>query len=1298
MTFPQTPLDVTVELNLGGTWTDITGYVFDRASDFIQITRGRQDWAAQTERSVARLTLDNADGRFSPENPTSPYYGMLGRNTPLRIQATPGPVFLDVPGDSGDEATAPDSATLGITGDIDVRIDVTSTDWSARDLCGKYDATGDQRSWTLQVGTGGHLVLSWSTAGTSATRTAVTSTAPVPLYPSPGRLAVRATLDVNNGAGGNTATFYTSDAISGTWTQLGAPVVTAGTTSIFDSTSALEVADVEALSSILDSFDDSRPLEGAVHAFELRNGIGGTVVANPDFTAQAKGAASFADTSGTPITWTVAGQAMITDGRDRFHGEVSEWPVSWDASGTDVYTPIEASGILRRLGQGSSPLRSTMFRGLVSLTDNPPVAYWPMEDADNSTQFASGLGGGTPAAMTGSPDLAASTLFACSDSVPVLGTGGLNGAVPAYTATGESQIRWLIHVPTSGPTDGAIIARITTTGTASRWDLRYNTGSGGSFTILVYDSDGTLIHTSSVSTFHADEVLRMTLNLEQNGSDIDYAKWFMVAGEFAAVGSTGTVTGRTFGRITNVKINPTGDLGGVTFGHLSVHPQVTSIFDLQDELAAYVGEEAGRRFQRLCTEEGITCRSIGDLDATAAMGAQTPATLLVLLLECVEADLGLMYEPREALGLGYRTRKSLYSQAARIALDYGAAEMAGPLGAVKDDQLTRNDITATRKGGSSYRVEVTEGPLSVNDPEDGGVGRYPDTPTVNLELDEHLRHHVGWLAHLGTADEARYPSLEVNLAADSVAANTDLTAALLDFELGDRLTVDNPPAWMPPDQISQLVQGYTETMRNFEHRMTLTGSPEVPWRGAVYDVDRYDTAGSTLAASIGTVSTVAFVADAESNNTTAGTSCAVSVPAGTRREDVMVALIGKIDQAAITPPAGWTLIGSQLAGSNVIYEAYYRVAQASEPASYSWSWGVAAKNIGWIGSYRNVDTAAPVATSASSGSSTPGTTFSTPVPSAVVAGVSIIRSVFERHPFTGAANTWTISGGTERMDLGSNGGSGQDDSHAVYDNTASVGGTPTVRTLTASQTVNQTAMWTIALAPAAAMDISVTTTSGPPWTYRGIDLPMNITIGGEEMTVDLVGDVLNTNPYFTLDLSDWSVTSATSIARSTAVVHPAGVASMLITPNGVSTTGGALAGLSGVGTVVAGQSYIASGWVNIPTGYTDVRMAVDWYDAAGVFLSSGLDGQFSAAAGIWTPLTCTLVAPASASQARLRVRLGTTPPATALTYVWNAQFIDVTDSATSPQRMRVIRNVNGIVKAQTAGAAVSLTDPVVYAL
>lgn len=78
---------VLVELLLGTTWTDITQYVMTRDAQQQPITgsRGQPDESGSTDPASYTLLLNNRDGRFSPRNPLSPYYGMLVRNTQLRV-------------------------------------------------------------------------------------------------------------------------------------------------------------------------------------------------------------------------------------------------------------------------------------------------------------------------------------------------------------------------------------------------------------------------------------------------------------------------------------------------------------------------------------------------------------------------------------------------------------------------------------------------------------------------------------------------------------------------------------------------------------------------------------------------------------------------------------------------------------------------------------------------------------------------------------------------------------------------------------------------------------------------------------------------------------------------------------------------------------------------------------------------------------------------------------------------------------------------------------------------------------
>ena len=83
---PSNGSPVCVELLINGAWVDITSYVMTRdGGQKITISRGQSDEGASVERSSCSFQLNNRDGRFSPRNPTGPYYGKIGRNSTLRV-------------------------------------------------------------------------------------------------------------------------------------------------------------------------------------------------------------------------------------------------------------------------------------------------------------------------------------------------------------------------------------------------------------------------------------------------------------------------------------------------------------------------------------------------------------------------------------------------------------------------------------------------------------------------------------------------------------------------------------------------------------------------------------------------------------------------------------------------------------------------------------------------------------------------------------------------------------------------------------------------------------------------------------------------------------------------------------------------------------------------------------------------------------------------------------------------------------------------------------------------------------
>lgn len=204
----------------------------------------------------------------------------------------------------GGTASTPTAAALNIVGDLDIRAEVRLTDYTSgavQTVVGKWNTTGNQRSYRLNVSATGFLVFEWSSSGASGTVLTKTSTLAIPVNADGDKIGLRATIDVDNGASGNTVTFYTSTTgINGTWVALGTAVITGTVTSIFSSSANLIVGAQQG---------GAEPMEGIVYTAQVRNSIGGTVVANPDFTANTSGTTSFSDS--VPIVWTVNSPASV---------------------------------------------------------------------------------------------------------------------------------------------------------------------------------------------------------------------------------------------------------------------------------------------------------------------------------------------------------------------------------------------------------------------------------------------------------------------------------------------------------------------------------------------------------------------------------------------------------------------------------------------------------------------------------------------------------------------------------------------------------------------------------------------------------------------------------------------------------------------------------------------------------------------------------------------------------------------------------------------------------------------------
>ena len=191
---------------------------------------------------------------------------------PTRLQTGPSGERY-VPYGSAGQSYEPDSATNSITGDLDIRVDVSCTSWntgSEQVLAAKFAGSG-VRSFYFTLSTAGQLQLWWTADGTTLIGKQVASGWTVPTAGT--RKYLRVVLDVNNGASGNDVKFYESTDTGATWSQIGTTVTTAGTTSIFDSTTELQIGARGG------SVGAGANLFGKIYHAEIRDGINGPLVA-----------------------------------------------------------------------------------------------------------------------------------------------------------------------------------------------------------------------------------------------------------------------------------------------------------------------------------------------------------------------------------------------------------------------------------------------------------------------------------------------------------------------------------------------------------------------------------------------------------------------------------------------------------------------------------------------------------------------------------------------------------------------------------------------------------------------------------------------------------------------------------------------------------------------------------------------------------------------------------------------------------------------------------------------------------
>lgn len=533
----------------------------------------------------------------------------------------------------------------------------------------------------------------------------------------------------------------------------------------------------------------------------------------------------------------------------RYSGYLSKLPASWrGAAASDSWVSVTAESILRRLAQQGS--HSPLFWSAPHLpTAGTCVEYWPMEDGEAATELASFFPDGIAMTVSGSIELGASSPPPGSDATPQsdyefmkANPPSATGIVRPYADTTAWTILGIFKTDEDSAVDMVLLDADINHGEAStNPDQVRLVLDGDRFTTQVYSEDGTLLGADSTGALTIQpgdgEWHAFAIRAAQSGADVSMRL------RYEGASYSWTIASRTLGTVRKVSFPSTSITTGgqlLAVGHLTVYDidlSTAAIDRYANAMNGYLngtGEAANIRLGRLDEESGLM-DSVVTLSAETAMyermGQQPKTSILSVIDDTVEADGGILSEPRDfADGSLQYWARSLINQntldAPALTLtqdDFSIIEQGD------DDHLLVTQVTVSGAGSSATSsAPAVENEMSVS---------------RNIFSPDRLADHAGWTRYQGTRRDYRYPRIQMLL-----HGATGQIAAWKLAEIGDRILITDPPPGVV-DDIDLVLEGYQESMDQFSWIVDLYCSPASRYRIARLDdttFGRMDTAGSRL--------------------------------------------------------------------------------------------------------------------------------------------------------------------------------------------------------------------------------------------------------------------------------------------------------------------------------------------------------------------------------------------------------------------------------------------------------------------
>jgi hypothetical protein len=215
---------------------------------------------------------------------------------------------------------------------------------------------------------------------------------------------------------------------------------------------------------------------------------------------------------------------------------------------------------------------------------------------------------------------------------------------------------------------------------------------------------------------------------------------------------------------------------------------------------------------------------------------------------------------------------------------------------------------------------------------------------------------------------------------------------------------------------------------------------------------------------------IGFVDAATAENGAGSSSLSITKPAGVVEGGLMVATVTAAGTGAVTTPSGWTVVKTLTQGT-LRQATYYKVAGASEPASYSWSLSSSRVASGGIADYSGVNQTVPIDAIASAG----GESGNAAVPSATTSAANDL--VLAVASFATGTTVTPDASTIERFDVKSS-----SNTTSQADFAQATAGATSAKTMTPVVTTGAWIAQTIALRDAAQATLSAATTAVPSFT------------------------------------------------------------------------------------------------------------------------------------------------------------------------------------------------------------------------